>query len=604
MGKGRWSIGLAALLAVLQAGSAWAAAPNSGTAKSGETKSAGQPSVIMNEERRIEQVYLNMPEIYVYGEGFEPAEVEAGEGYLSQDKLELVDVRPFSETGEGIFYYVMLDISGSIPNSYFRSIKEGIQSLQDSLGEKDCLVLCAFGEEVTLAADGSQTSEELSEILAGLENKDQKTLLFEGIDRVAGLTDQTRGNCRRQVLFVVSDGEDIATGKKMSQEALETLKKKGLPAYAICIGKTAKENINSFGEFARTSGGLLRTFQPEEGAYVLTEIADGLQDDICVQYRAASNVVTNKEENFNFKFADESVLSRTVMNVHWIPDHESPYLVSGDYVGDRQIRLVFSEPMAGLAGAANYTVKWNGRETGVAGVAYDEEDETKIILTLTDMVENGTYEILCPNLTDYSMEKNHLEGSMQVEITDVPERESSSGDISITVNEGSDKVSGFDYTGILFLILVAVVVLIVVLVVRSSKKKSPQGQGEKRPEDEEISQVELADRGFKSHVAMESVKTRTLNVIISAKGRQPRQTTWELGSSLIVGRASICDVTVDDIEMSRQHFCLEWENGSVFVTDLGSTNGTAVNGIRMQSKRRLESGDCIEAGSVKFTIRW
>lgn len=602
MGKRRWSIGLAVLLAVLQTGTVWA--KEKALTESEEAKSGSQPSVIMNEERRIEQVYLNMPEAYVYGEGFTPAQAEAGEGYLSQDKLEFVSAEPFSETGEGIFYYVMLDISGSIPGSYFRSIKEGIQNLQDGLGDKDCLVLCLFGEEVTLAADGSQTSEEMAEILAELNNRDQETLLFEGIHRVADLTDQTRGNCRRQVLFVISDGEDIATGRKMSQEAIEALKDKGLPAYAVCIQDTANENINSFGEFARTSGGLLRTFRPEEGAAVLTEMAAGLRDDICVQYRAAGNVVTNKEENFNVKFADGSVLSRTVMNVHWIPDQEAPCLVDWNYAGDRQIRLVFSEPMAGLAGAANYTVRLDGREIGVTGVACDEEDETGVTLTLADMVENGTYEILCPNLTDGSMEKNHLEGSITLEISGIPERESRSGDIHINVSENPEEDSGFDYTGILFLILVAVVILIIVLATRSRRRKTAQEDGANGAKDKDISQVELADGGFKSHVAMEAVEKKKLTVIISAKGRQSRQTTWELGSSLIVGRAGICDVTVDDIEMSRQHFCLEWENGSVFVTDLGSTNGTAVNGIRIQNKRRMEPGDCIEAGSVKFTIRW
>lgn len=589
MGKRRWCVGLALLLAALSA------APAAAT-----EESASPAPVVMSEDGRIEQVYLNLPEVYVYGEGFTPEKVEAAEGYLSQDKLELIDARPFSETGEGIFYYVMLDISGSIPSSYFRSIKEGIQALQDSLGEKDHLVLCTFGNEVSLVADGSQTSADMAGILEGLKNKDQETLLFEGIDRVAGLTDQTRGSCRRQVLLVVSDGEDFATGKKQSQEALATLMDKGLPAYAVCIQGTAKENINSFGEFARTSGGLLRTFQPEEGSFVLTEIAAGLKDDICVQYQAASNVVTNKEENFSFQFADDSVLSKAVMNVHWIPDHEAPYLIGGDPVGDRQIRLTFSEPMTGLAGAANYKVLFNGQEVGVTGVAYDKEDETRITLTLADAVKNGTYEVTCANLTDYSMEKNPLEGSIFVEITGVVEEETTGGDIDIDIHEAE----GFDYTGILFLILVAVVALIILVIVLNSKNKKKKVEQAAGGQGQGVSQVDMADGGFKGHVVMRPVEKRTLSVVISTKGRQSRQTTWELGSSLIVGRASICDVSVEDLEMSRQHFCLEWENGSVYVTDLGSTNGTSVNGIKILSKRRIEPGDHIEAGAMKFTIRW
>ena len=603
LGKGS---GAAAVEAVLGKGSRAAAVetvPGNGQ-EPGADGSSAPATVVMGQEERIEQVYLNLPEVYVYGEGFTPEEVEAGEGYLSQDKLEFISARPFAATGEGIFYYVMLDISGSIPSSYFRSIKEGILALQDSLGEKDQLVLCTFGNEVSLVADGSQTSADMAGILEGLKNKDQETLLFEGIDRVATLTDQTRGTCRRQVLFVVSDGEDFATGKKQSQEALATLKDKGLPAYAVCIQGTAKENINSFGEFARTSGGLLRTFQPEEGSFVLTEIAEGLKDDICVQYRAASNVVSNKEENFSFQFADDSVLSKAVMNVHWIPDHEAPYLISAESVGDRQIRLTFSEPMRGLAGAANYKVLLEGQEVGVTGVAYDKEDETRITLTLADAVKNGIYEVTCANLTDYSMEKNPLEGSISVEITDVVEKETEKAGDEIDID--IHQAEGFDYTGILFLILVAVVALIILVIVlndKNKKKKAQEGQAGLQGQGG-VSQVSMTDSGFKGHVAISQVEKRTLNVVISTKGRQSRQTTWELGSSLIVGRASICDVSVEDLEMSRQHFCLEWENGSVYVTDLGSTNGTSVNGIKIASKRRIEPGDHIEAGAMKFTIRW
>lgn len=555
-----------------------------------ETQS--QPSMNLDGEQRIEQVYLNLPEVFVYGEGFGADEVEAGEGYLSQDKLEFVRAVPFHAMGEGITYYVLLDISGSIPRSYFASIKEGILNLQNSLGEKDRLILCTFGEEVNLAADGNQTAQDMEAILAQLNNRDQETLLFEGIDRVATLTEQTRGICRRQVLLVISDGEDFAVGKKMSQEALSTLKDKGLPAYALCIQDTAKENINSFGEFARTSGGQLVTFKADEGAAVLTNLSAKLWQDLCVEYRAASNVVSNKEENFSFQFADDRVLSRAVMNVHWIPDNEAPYLISGEAIGRQQIRLVFSEPMTGLAGAANYAVTLDGREVGVTGVAYDKEDETKITLTLAEAVENGTYKITGANLTDASMEKNPLEGSLLVEITGVEPEE------VIDADEGPN------YMGIIFLLLLAVVILIIVIAVVSKKKKEKALPEQESGGENGNSVVNLQDTGFNSHIVMNSGAKRMLSVVVSAKGKTPQTTTWELGSSLIVGRASICDIVVDDLELSRQHFCLESDNGNVFITDLGSTNGTSVNGIGIAGKRRLNPGDMVEAGSMKFTIRW
>lgn len=614
MGKRRKLIGLGLMLAMLCSNPAMAdldpaeetqqsasqqAQPGTQQAQPAPPQEAqAQPSMNLEGEQRIEQVYLNLPEVFVYGEGFGADEVEAGEGYLSQDKLEFVRAVPFHEMGEGITYYVLLDISGSIPRSYFASIKEGILNLQNNLGEKDRLILCTFGEEVNLAADGNQTAQDMEAILAQLSNRDQETLLFEGIDRVAALTEQTRGICRRQVLLVISDGEDFAVGKKMSQEALSTLKDKGLPAYALCIRDTAKENINSFGEFARTSGGQLVTFKADEGSAVLTNLSAKLWQDLCVEYRAASNVVSNKEENFSFQFADDRVLSRAVMNVHWIPDNEAPYLVSGEAIGKQQIRLVFSEPMTGLAGAANYAVTLDGREVGVTGVAYDKEDETKITLTLAEAVQNGTYKITGANLTDASMEKNPLEGSLLVEITGVEEKETES--LEININEGPN------YMGLIFLLLLAVVILIIVIVVVSKKKKEKEGA---LPEPgtgggNSNSVVELQNSGFSSHIVMDSGAKRMLSVVVSAKGRAPQTTMWELGSSLIVGRASICDIAVDDRELSRQHFCLESENGNIFISDLGSTNGTSVNGIRITGKRRLDPGDMVEAGSMKFTIRW
>ena len=603
MGKRRKLIGLGLMLAMLCSSPAMAdldpaeetqqsAAQAQQVQPAPPQETQSQPSMNLDGEQRIEQVYLNLPEVFVYGEGFSADEVAAGEGYLSQDKLEFVRAVPFHEMGEGITSYVLLDISGSIPRSYFASIKEGILNLQNNLGEKDRLILCTFGEEVNLAADGNQTAQDMEEILAQLSNRDQETLLFEGIDRVAALTEQTRGICRRQVLLVISDGEDFAVGKKMSQEALSTLKDKGLPAYALCIQDTAKENINSFGEFARTSGGQLVTFKADEGSAVLTNLSAKLWQDLCVEYRAASNVVSNKEENFSFQFADDRVLSRAVMNVHWIPDNEAPYLISGEAIGRQQIRLVFSEPMTGLAGAANYAVTLDGREVGVTGVAYDKEDETKITLTLAEAVENGTYKITGANLTDASMEKNPLEGSLLVEITGVEPEE------VIDADEGPN------YMGIIFLLLLAVVILIIVIAVVSKKKKEKALPEQESGGENGNSVVNLQDTGFNSHIVMNSGAKRMLSVVVSAKGKTPQTTTWELGSSLIVGRASICDIVVDDLELSRQHFCLESDNGNVFITDLGSTNGTSVNGIGIAGKRRLNPGDMVEAGSMKFTIRW
>lgn len=67
------------------------------------------------------------------------------------------------------------------------------------------------------------------------------------------------------------------------------------------------------------------------------------------------------------------------------------------------------------------------------------------------------------------------------------------------------------------------------------------------------------------------------------------------GRTLTVGRAAGCDVHLDEELTSRQHARITWEADSPVIEDLGSTNGTFVNGERVQ-RRRLVLGDRILIG--------
>lgn len=565
-------------------------------------------TVWAQEDRRIEQVNLNMPELVMYANGMTVEEVSGAECYLAQEKLTPVgEPQVFADCGEGICYYVLLDISGSIPDSYFKGMKDGVMQLQEQLNPEDKLVLYSFGDEVLLAADGSQSADELAEVLDGLDNNNQETLLFEAIHQVASISEQMKeDHITRQVLVVMTDGEDFALGKKQAQEAQTNLRDKGIPTYAFGIRDTKKEYINSFGEFARTSGGDITVFTPEEGSEMLVGLKENLQDDIRAEYRASANLVTYQAEAFSLKFADNTVVKKEVMSDHWIPDEEAPYLVKGTCISDQQIRLEFSEPLKGLDGSANYQLTFEGEPVAVTGISYDKGSSSVVNLSLAEPVKNGTYELDLANITDISMEANPVVGGSSIEGT-----ERTKGMVAIAVTDAPEMQEPpkgpepFDYTGVLFLIFAAVVALIIVVVVMSRKKKNtPEPAAEAAAADNGPGRVVLNQPGFSQHVVMPAEQTKELQVLISKNGMRPQPTVWKLGTSLIVGRSSICDICIEDGEMSRQHFCLEREGEQIYIMDLQSTNGTAVNGIRIGGKRRLDSGSTIEAGSIRITIRW
>ncbi|MEM6471900.1 MAG: FHA domain-containing protein [Planctomycetota bacterium] len=71
---------------------------------------------------------------------------------------------------------------------------------------------------------------------------------------------------------------------------------------------------------------------------------------------------------------------------------------------------------------------------------------------------------------------------------------------------------------------------------------------------------------------------------------------------LIVGRSAQCSLSIDeDQSLSRQHFTIEFQDGTPIVRDLASRNGTTVNGISI-SETRLNTGDQITAGNTRFTV--
>jgi hypothetical protein len=70
---------------------------------------------------------------------------------------------------------------------------------------------------------------------------------------------------------------------------------------------------------------------------------------------------------------------------------------------------------------------------------------------------------------------------------------------------------------------------------------------------------------------------------------------------LVLGRSRACDVYVADVNVSRRHAELRQEGATYWIVDLGSTNGTAVNGKRIE-RERLRDGDRITLGSTEIVF--
>jgi len=78
---------------------------------------------------------------------------------------------------------------------------------------------------------------------------------------------------------------------------------------------------------------------------------------------------------------------------------------------------------------------------------------------------------------------------------------------------------------------------------------------------------------------------------------------FDLGlDRLVVGRSRSCEIRLQEDTVSRLHAAFVWRDGSICVEDLGSSNGTFVNGRRLEAPCVLAPGDTVRFGALRGTI--
>jgi len=84
--------------------------------------------------------------------------------------------------------------------------------------------------------------------------------------------------------------------------------------------------------------------------------------------------------------------------------------------------------------------------------------------------------------------------------------------------------------------------------------------------------------------------------LIMRTGPTPGATFTLEGDQLNIGRDSTNEITINDAEVSRRHARLTFQGGKYVLEDLGSTNGTFVNGQRLAGPRVLKAGEVVSFG--------
>jgi hypothetical protein len=135
----------------------------------------------------------------------------------------------------------------------------------------------------------------------------------------------------------------------------------------------------------------------------------------------------------------------------------------------------------------------------------------------------------------------------------------------------------------------------------------------RRDEERRAGDFEIKSRTEKASAPSAPAQSGSYGAMPAAPTRQPSRLQPVLdidgqryslnAASVVLGRSSEADILIDDTGVSRRHLEVRTGPGTAQAVDLGSTNGSYVNGRKIVGSSELTDGSTIMMGRTKITFR-
>lgn len=569
-------------------------------------------------DNRVEQIKAKLPTIWTifyydgeYGElkSDNPQNIRMMfNGYEWQaDKL-----IQWKETEYGIHYYVLLDTSASV-KEYFEELTDAINELVMKMEEHDTLTIYTVGnEQDTLTPVISEAtvkdSVQIKEILDTLSANDERTYLNNAI---AGLVKEIQKKNKssiedfdgRDIILILSDGANDSNTGKTSEEVKNLLKDSNIPVYAFMNKNVQSTNGNALEGISASSGGGSIYVENNDFSHSVNNQVENFQDAWIATFSG-----TDARENVAYIIDlclivnDNKAVwyaSKNSTFYRTMPDEEAPQVVDVKLAGDNCVDVTFSEFVIGAEVKNAYEIEKIERATSDSGEIGQTNSKIQVVdvveignhtdytyrLTLNEVIYRGDYRLCFNNITD--LHGNPLTPTyFETTFENAPE-------------EDVEKESFFKQYWWIFLVVFLLVLVMILLIVFHVIKKN---KGIVIVDDKAVL---AGNTDVKQHIVLEQQKDgQPILLYLHSEGRMIKKVDARVQGSIIVGRSDLCDVFIDDVMMSRQHFAIEFDGESFYIQDLDTTNGTMLNGVKITHKRRLEKNDRITAGSLDIVVRW
>ena len=532
----------------------------------------------------IEQVISSRPDISVYGD-FDFADLSqiSASATIGEEKLDFTDARQVS-ADEGILYMFLVDCSTSISGSQMSAIKKALKEFtNNSKTPNDMVSVISFGLQTDVLCENSSDNAEIISAIDTLRNNQDGTVLFDAIDKaveISGIGDTALP--RRKVAIIISDADDFNVGGHTVDEIIDLASTSSLPFYSIGLNTGSKTGLDTFGQISRASGAKIAVSSAGGIGTELAKLVEDIKDCDVINFSADGNVISGKQQLFSlniFSGGKTYSASRTISDLQWSADFEAPFVTGYEQLSSNIIKLTFSEDVLNADITSSYTISKSGKNIPLLSASYDKPTHSAI-LTFAKTPVSGKYTIKFFAITDNSMEKNAIADELY----------------TAKIKGRNIVLAGIIalFTDFWWLLLIIAIVAACIICYYILKKRNG---------------LMFVDGKFsfgenvKIKVKKNTPETNH-KVLLDVKDSMGTVTQLDLSitSSLIFGRSGMCDITFEDAKLSRQHFVIETKDGIFILQNLSQTNGTMLNGIRINQPRKLQPGDKIFAGQTEFSI--
>lgn len=556
-----------------------------------------------------EQAMGKAPNAKVYMTGQQMNESVAVTGTVGDVNLmQNGEIVRFDQSGEGICYIILLDNSGSVNEKQFNEAKKQLIRMRKSLGEQDKMLLYTVG--TTSGAGEKKTVFERTERVfskKGVRNDCKRiqkikymntansmTVLYRSLNEV--LAGQA-SPAMRTVVLLVTDGEDDSAGKDIDKVSTEKeVKNASVPVYGVLLhrqtsGTDKKVSYTKNKILAeRTCRGYYYDCSTNTKAESVKKAFSAInrilkKGTYVVNLAAPTNKTVGKEKlklAVNGTAANEIPLDYS----DYVKDESAPYItgevrvVNGNTI-TFSIEDEYGVNLADVNELSRYSVKSKKEEEGAEGETEDgkvwpiesvnavaEGNTVNITLSMKEDFYTDDYTVRCSGIRDQSQDENAMDETAEFSVTE-----------GRSARADAIKKAIRSYWWIGLFLLVVVIGLIVIRIIHKKEVKVDMDPDELVKADRKLIRLTITDRAG----AIKDVE-------------------WDVEGSLFIGRSNICNIYFDDDRLSKQHFVIEVNKMGCYITDLDSTNGTFVNGVKMTNRRMLLDGDVITAGREKFVF--